>query len=55
MMAELLLLSGVSTPYEPAAIFESLTRELPAYAGLDYDAIGLLGAAAAAQPVEVTR
>src|SRR5436190_18431754 len=53
MMAELLLLSGVPTPHEPAAIFEALSREVPAYDGLDYDAIGLLGAAALPQPVEV--
>jgi NADH-quinone oxidoreductase subunit G len=54
MMAELLLLSGVQIPHEPAVIFELLSREVPAYGGMDYDSIGLLGAAAA-QPVEVTR
>src|SRR5262249_36898757 len=55
MMAELLLLSGVPAPHESAAIFEALSLEVPAYSGLDYDTIGMLGAVAAAQPVELTR
>ncbi len=48
-MAELL---SVST--DPAAIFELMTGEVPAYTGLDYDGIGLLGATATA-PEEVLR
>jgi predicted molibdopterin-dependent oxidoreductase YjgC len=54
MMAELLLLSGVPTPREPAAIFEAISREVPAYTGLDYEAIGALGVSAN-QPVEVAQ
>jgi predicted molibdopterin-dependent oxidoreductase YjgC len=52
MMAELLMLSGVPTPFEPHAIFELLSREVPAYNGMDYESIGALGCSAN-QPVEV--
>src|SRR5437773_3891879 len=48
-MAELLALST-----DPAAIFEMMVRDVPAYGGLDYDTIGLLGVTATA-PEEVLR
>jgi NADH-quinone oxidoreductase subunit G len=51
---ELLALSGVEVSPEPSAIFDWMSREVPAYSGLDYDSIGLLGVAASA-PQEVTR
>jgi NADH-quinone oxidoreductase subunit G len=43
LMAELLEHSGVQVSNDPAAIFEWMTREVPAYAGMDYDSLGLLG------------
>jgi NADH-quinone oxidoreductase subunit G len=43
MMAALLSLSGTETPADPSLIFNAISREVPTYAGLDYDAIGLLG------------
>ncbi len=49
LMAKLL-----QVPTDPAVIFEMIGREVPAYSGLDYDTIGLLGAPAAA-PEEVLR
>jgi len=55
LMAELLNLSGVQVSPDPAAIFRWLSREMPAYANLDYDAIGLVGAAVALAPEEVLR
>jgi NADH-quinone oxidoreductase subunit G len=59
MMAELLALGGTPPPSKPNLIFEALAREVAAYAGLDYDTIGTLGAArrASETPVaeEVTR
>jgi predicted molibdopterin-dependent oxidoreductase YjgC len=54
MMAELLKLSGAQVPPEPSGIFELISHEVPAYSGIDYDAIGLQGMPAA-QPVEVSR
>jgi NADH-quinone oxidoreductase subunit G len=54
MMAELLILSGVDVPRDPAAIFEWLSREVPVYTGMDYDSIGPLGASAQ-MPQEVLR
>jgi NADH-quinone oxidoreductase subunit G len=42
-MAEMLRLSGTAITSDPSAIFESISREVPAYTGLDYDSIGLLG------------
>jgi predicted molibdopterin-dependent oxidoreductase YjgC len=59
MMAELLGHAGTPAPSKPDAIFELLAREIPAYAGLDYDAIGTQGAprSASESPIveEVTR
>jgi predicted molibdopterin-dependent oxidoreductase YjgC len=55
LMSEMLNLSGVQAPGEPAAIFEWLSREVPAYSGLDYDTIGLLGAVPVRAPEEVLR
>jgi NADH-quinone oxidoreductase subunit G len=55
LMSELLNLSGVQVSSDPSAIFEWLSRETPAYSSLDYDAIGLLGAATAPVPEEVLR
>jgi NADH-quinone oxidoreductase subunit G len=55
MLAEMLSLSGVDVAHEPSAIFQWITREVPAYAGMDYDAIGSMGTAAAPAPQEVLR
>ena len=54
-MSELLHLFGVQVSSDPAAIFEWLSREMPAYGNLDYEAIGLMGTATAATPEEVLR
>jgi predicted molibdopterin-dependent oxidoreductase YjgC len=54
MMAELLILSGVDVPRDPAPIFESMSREVPVYTGMDYDSIGALGASVQT-PQEVLR
>jgi NADH-quinone oxidoreductase subunit G len=56
-MAELLALSGVQISREPAVIFDWISREMPAYSAVDYDAIGLSGVAPApiAAPQEVMR
>src|SRR5262245_38859657 len=55
LMAELLELSGVQVSRDPSAIFEWMSREVPIYAGMDYDAIGQLGLAPAPAPQEVLR
>src|SRR5262249_43549010 len=55
MMAELLDLSGVQVPLDPAGVFEWIGREIPLYAGLDYDSVGLLGSVPAQAPQEVLR
>ena len=55
LMSELLELSGVKVPADPADIFEWLRREVPAYSGLDYETIGSLGAAAAPVAEEILR
>jgi NADH-quinone oxidoreductase subunit G len=55
MMAELLGLSGASVSADPEAIFDSISREIPRYAGIDYDAIGALGVMPAETPQEVVR
>src|SRR5258707_12777341 len=52
LMTELLGLSGLRIPHEPAAVFEWIGREIPLYAGFDYDAIGLLGVLPSAVPQE---
>jgi NADH-quinone oxidoreductase subunit G len=49
-MVELLELSGVQVPHDPASIFEWIGREVPLYSGIDYDSIGLLGLAPAPTP-----
>jgi formate dehydrogenase major subunit len=54
LMAKLLMLSGNQVSTDPASIFDSIAREVPAYSGLSYDSIGPLGATAAA-PEEVLR
>src|SRR5438093_1678183 len=51
LMADLLNLSGVQVSHDPDVIFEWISREVPLYAGVDYDAIGFSGAALA-QPAE---
>jgi NADH-quinone oxidoreductase subunit G len=48
MMAGLLTLSGVQVSPDPAAIFEWLARETPAYSGLTHEALGALGIRTAA-------
>jgi NADH-quinone oxidoreductase subunit G len=45
MMCQLLGMSGIQVSPDPAAIFDWIAREVPLYAGLDYETIGLLGAA----------
>ena len=55
MMAELLALADIQAASDPAQIFESIGREVPQYAGLDYDAIGLLGLQPSQTPQEVLR
>jgi NADH-quinone oxidoreductase subunit G len=55
MMAELLTLADVRVPLDPAEIFESMGGEIPLYAAIDYDAIGLLGLKPAPAPEEVLR
>jgi NADH-quinone oxidoreductase subunit G len=55
LMAELLALSAVHAPTDPAAIFESIGRETPAYSNLSYESIGSLGCQAAPVQEEVLR
>jgi predicted molibdopterin-dependent oxidoreductase YjgC len=43
MMSGMLGLSGMQVSPDPAAIFEWLARETPAYAGMTYPSIGKLG------------
>jgi NADH-quinone oxidoreductase subunit G len=43
LMSELLRLAGIQVSTDPAAIFEWMSREIPAYKDMDYDTIGLLG------------
>jgi NADH-quinone oxidoreductase subunit G len=52
MMAELLNRSNSPVSDDAATIFEAIAREVPRYDGLDYDAIGPLGAEA---PQEVVK
>jgi NADH-quinone oxidoreductase subunit G len=47
MMSELLSLAEVQVSTDPSAIFEWMSREVPAYKDMDYDTIGLLGMAPA--------
>jgi NADH-quinone oxidoreductase subunit G len=54
-MAELLKLSGVEVPHDPAAIFEWIGREVPLYSSIDYDSIGQLGVPPVQTPQEVLR
>jgi NADH-quinone oxidoreductase subunit G len=53
MIAELLNRPNATVSDDPATIFESVAREVPRYDGLDYDAIGPLGAMPAEAPAEV--
>ena len=55
MMTELLNLSGLTLSDDPRDIFDELSREIPVYAGMDYDAIGALGTAPVHAPQEVVR
>jgi NADH-quinone oxidoreductase subunit G len=55
LMADLLNLSGVQVSPDPGAIFDRISREVPLYAGLDYDAIGPLGAVPSQARQEVLR
>jgi NADH-quinone oxidoreductase subunit G len=43
MMSDMLTLAGTQVSPDPAAIFDWMTRETPAYSGLTYEALGLLG------------
>ena len=40
MMSQLLGFSGIQVSPDPAAIFEWMAREMPAYSGMSYEAIG---------------
>ena len=53
LIADLLNRAGTQASDDPAAIFAAITREIPRYSGLDYDAIGPLGAVPAEAPQEV--
>ena len=53
MMAELLHLSGAKVSSDPEAIFAAISRDIPKYALIDYDAIGPLGLIPAEAPQEV--
>jgi NADH-quinone oxidoreductase subunit G len=55
MMAGLLNLSGAKASSDPEAIWDSTRHEIPRYEGIDYDAIGPLGAIPAETPQEVLR
>ena len=55
LMAELLGLSGVQVSTDPAAIFDWMARETPAYSSLSYDVIGALGCPSAPVQEEVLR
>jgi NADH-quinone oxidoreductase subunit G len=55
MIAELLSRSNSPVSDDPATIFEAIAREVPRYDGLDYDAIGPLGAMPAEAPQEVLK
>jgi predicted molibdopterin-dependent oxidoreductase YjgC len=55
LMAELLGLSGIQVSKDPAAIFDWMARETPAYSNLSYDVIGPLGAPSAPVQEEVLR
>ena len=55
MMAELLHLSGAKVSSDPEAIFAAISRDIPKYALIDYDAIGPLGLIPAEAPQEVLR
>jgi len=54
-MSELLKLSGIEAASNPSVVFEWISSEVPAYTGMSYDAIGLLGQAAVQTPEEVLR
>ena len=53
LLAELLGLSGVQVSSDPAAIFDWMARETPAYSNLSYEVIGTLGAPSAPVQEEV--
>jgi NADH-quinone oxidoreductase subunit G len=55
LMADLLNRAGGSVSDDPAGIFKTISREIPRYAGLDYDGIGPLGIVPAETPEEVLR
>src|SRR5579883_671654 len=55
MMAELLQLSGRNVPRDPSAIFDAIAAQVPRYAGLNYDNIGVLGVMPVEAPQEVLR
>jgi NADH-quinone oxidoreductase subunit G len=55
LMAELLSLSGIQVSSDPAAIFDWLARETPAYNNLSYDSIGPLGSPSMPVQEEVLR
>ena len=47
LLAEMLRLSGTQVSTDPGAIFDWISREVALYSGMDYETVGLLGAAPA--------
>jgi NADH-quinone oxidoreductase subunit G len=54
-MTRLLEQSAGDVPKQPRDIFEWITREVPLYAGIDYEGIGAAGIVPVQTPVEVVR
>ena len=51
MMSKLMTMAGTPSSADPANIFESITREVASYAGMDYESIGALGVNATPEEV----
>ena len=55
LMTELLRLSGVQVSPDPSAIFDWISRDVPLFEGMDYEAIGPSGTHPVQTPQEVLR
>ncbi len=55
LMTELLRLSGVRVSPDPSAIFDWISRDVPLFEGMDYEAIGPSGTHPVQAPQEVLR
>ena len=55
LMTELLRLSGVQVSPDPSAIFDWISRDVPLFEGMDYEAIGASGTHPVQAPQEVLR